>query len=357
LAQDGTSAKHFKEFKPSGDAMLPLHAILLVLVFQSFADRPVFSFDCGQYHHLKLHNRTLTLHNGPGNPDFEWGNFLTVYWNARGIAKLAGVCFENLLSPGGEIKWWFKYLPQHVCPPERIDDLFDRRKLKTSLLHARALAKTCGRCRSTWRYPHECRGPWSFMLAEAQQETQQALRRWASENGLPLPAVKPNTAVIYLRCTSSKGPLGDAFILGHPSYGPPAFSLYENIASASEIVITSSSYALSGICLTIRKALLQRLHVLTHKEIVIREQYDGSIFFDFATLVFAPMLFTDISTFALVAGMANNSSVYSTPFWPQKISFPGAAWTWASSPVLYPHVAAEHKIASDEEILKFLTEH
>jgi hypothetical protein len=109
--------------------------------------------------------------------------------------------------------------------------------------------------------------------------------------------------------------------------------------------------------LTIRKALLQRLHTLTQNKIIIREQYGSSIFFDFATLVFAPMLFTDISTFALVAGMANNSSVYSTPFWPQKVSFPGAAWTWASSPVLYPHVAAQNRITSDVDIVKFLTEH
>lgn len=314
-------------------------------------------FDCGDQHHLKFHDRTLTLHNGPGNPDFEWGNFLTVYWNARGIAKLAGVCFENVLTPGADITWWFKHLPQRVCPPERIDDLFNRSKYKTLSVNARALAATCKTCKNTWRYPHECRGPWTFMLAEAQQETQHALRRWAAENELPLPAFKPNTAVVYLRCTSSKGPLGDAFILGHPSYGPPAFSLYNSVANAREIIITSSSYALSGVCLTIRTALLQRLYTLTHNKTIFREQYGTSIFFDFATLVFAPMLFTDISTFALVAGIANNSSVYSTPFWPQKVSFPGAVWTWASSPVLYPHVAAEHRVVSDADIVKFLTEH
>jgi hypothetical protein len=329
---------------------------MLLLVFVLFA-KLLTALCCGEYHHLKFHDRTLTLHNGVGNPNFEWGNFLTVYWNARGIAKLAQVCFENVIPPGTEIKWWFRFLPQRVCPPESINDLFDSSLLDTLATNLRALAATCETCKATWRYPHECRGPWIFMLAEAQEEVQYALRRWAAENDLPLPAFKPKTAVIYLRCTSSNNPIGDAVVLGHRAYGPPAFSLYDSISRYSEIVITSSSYALSGICLTIRQALLQRLHKLTHSKAVIRQQYDGSIFFDFATLVFAPILFTDISTFALVAGMANNSSVYSTPFWPQKVSFPGAAWTWASSPVLYPHVAAQNRIRSDVDIVKFLTEH
>ena len=148
------------------------------------------AFDCGEFYALKYSNSTLTLNIGPGNPDFEWGNFLILYWNARGIAKLAGVCFHNNVEPS-EIKWWFKYLPRHVCPQGSLVDLFDPNKQQQASNGSQALAETCEVCKSRWRYPHECRGPWAHVLEEAQQETQLALRRWAVENNISLPSLSP----------------------------------------------------------------------------------------------------------------------------------------------------------------------
>jgi hypothetical protein len=134
-----------------------------------------------------------------------WGNELSRYWQARGMAKLGGLSF---LAAGDMTHAWLRFLPLYVPagPPPASCAAFDA---------------ACAAC-SDWKYSHKCLGGWTEVGPEVVAETRAALARYAARHARALPAFGPHDAVIHNRCSK------DVWFW-HGEYGPAAFSLYKNL--------------------------------------------------------------------------------------------------------------------------------
>eukprot|EP00929_Paragymnodinium_shiwhaense_P033337 TRINITY_DN1831_c0_g1_i1.p1 TRINITY_DN1831_c0_g1~~TRINITY_DN1831_c0_g1_i1.p1 ORF type:complete len:454 (-),score=55.23 TRINITY_DN1831_c0_g1_i1:8-1369(-) len=95
-----------------------------------------------------------------------WGNVLSVYWEARALAALSGKSFEGV--PGFGPESWLHYLPKKV---PAVPDF----------VNAAAFAEACYECSSaTFKglgllYPHTCYGAWTHFRGVMQRETNDAL--------------------------------------------------------------------------------------------------------------------------------------------------------------------------------------
>eukprot|EP00929_Paragymnodinium_shiwhaense_P033341 TRINITY_DN1831_c0_g5_i1.p1 TRINITY_DN1831_c0_g5~~TRINITY_DN1831_c0_g5_i1.p1 ORF type:complete len:461 (-),score=50.03 TRINITY_DN1831_c0_g5_i1:8-1390(-) len=91
-----------------------------------------------------------------------WGNVLSVYWEARALVALGGKSFEGL--PGFGPETWLHYLPNQV-------------PVMPDFVNAAAFAEACYECSSQMGqlYPHTCYGAWTHFRGVIQNETNSAL--------------------------------------------------------------------------------------------------------------------------------------------------------------------------------------
>jgi hypothetical protein len=116
----------------------------------------------------------------------------------------------------------------------------------------------------------------------------------------PLPKNKTNKA----RCAHDT-------VLGHPEYGPVAFSFYTSNIDASmtkRIILVAEPRRHTPICQQIHAARAERLAAaFPAAELVVAGSSRAE---DFARLLFAPVLFRDSqSSFGLWAGVASKGQV------------------------------------------------
>lgn len=145
-----------------------------------------------------------------------WGNDLSVYWQARGIAHLAGIEFG---LPGWpkvhfDHNSFLQYLPLHHQP---IPALTNRRALEVA---DAACPHECHECYDPkWfqRYPHECTGAWTYIRPEIQMDTQAALDKVFNENAIVPPKFLPGDVVLHLRLEFE-----------HPQQAWPGRSVFAN---------------------------------------------------------------------------------------------------------------------------------
>lgn len=154
------------------------------------------------------------------------------------------------------------------------------------------------------------------------------------KNIAPLKFRTPNTSVIYVRCW-------DDTLLRHPEYGPTGFSLYNDAKYSTDILVlqgrglTELDSHTRSLCGQIEPARLAYLHKLNPKANIT--VVSNSVFEDFRLLVHAPDLYLDVSTYGLIAGMANTGSVHLTPMFGTQFESPG--FHWSDAAVLLPDVA------------------
>lgn len=267
-----------------------------------------------------------------------WGNAISPYWQARTMAALGGYEYVTYGNTGNG---WVEYLPKRVpAQPEKID-----------LVQFNA---ACAACESEidWKFPHRCAIAWSTISDQIIIDTQTALASWAKENNRVLPTFEQTDVVIYERCQ-------DDTLLKHPEYGPTAFSFYDQIPLTTQrifVVCELNVLRRTPGCVAIQSALLARLKQrYPQAEVSV---VSGDTFTDFTRLVYAPMLFADVSSFSLVAAMANNGIVWSPSLYPNRI-FNNSHWHWSSAPVLYPDVGVKFNLSTKRpiEIIEWLETH
>lgn len=114
-----------------------------------------------------------------------WGNLLSVYWHARGVARLAGATFESSGFDGSILR----FLPRRVTAEPELADVGE-------------LARVCEKCQG-WKaaHPHACQGGWVSLRSRVQQETQAALRAFAAEaiGGRSRERARVGDVVVHLR--------------------------------------------------------------------------------------------------------------------------------------------------------------
>ena len=98
-----------------------------------------------------------------------WGNALSVYWQARGVALLGGLSFEAARGGGFASSSWMGNLPDSV------------RAAPASAERRAALIASCSACASVEQYPHECATP-AFahrsLVAVARRDAGAAMAKW-----------------------------------------------------------------------------------------------------------------------------------------------------------------------------------
>ncbi len=291
-------------------------------------------YSCGvEVSHHQIVNNTLVLseYNNAG----QTGNFLTMYYNSRGFAKYLGLCFK-LDDKQKHKEPWINYLPNYVCPTPEVSEKVGIRgridQLKENLQLVEEICKTC----QNFYYPHECKGFWNHMRDEMHTEITSAINKYAIETNIaPMRHMNNDTSVIYIRCQEHDS------ILRHAMYGPAGFSLYNDTRNSSEIIIVTGfrKYNSTTLCGDIEKAREEYLRML-NPTVKISYQ-DQSVMEDYRLLMNAPRVFLDLSTFGLVAGMANSKAhVYMPVLW-GRFTVPFDNWTWSQAPVLIPKIGED----------------
>jgi hypothetical protein len=96
--------------------------------------------------------------------DTRWGNELSRYWQARGMARLGGLSF---VAVGDFTHAWLRYLPLYVPAPAVSPDSCDE------------FDAACAAC-GDWKYSHKCLGGWTVVGDEVVADTRAALVRYAA---------------------------------------------------------------------------------------------------------------------------------------------------------------------------------
>jgi len=272
------------------------------------------------------------------------GNALSLYWNARGLARLAGVPFSA--TGGLSARHFIRHLPRVV--PARPGG------------NSTALAEACVACSPRevllWRYPHTCFGAWSRIRSDIQRDTHSALRASGAE-GAALARLRSSDVAVHLRCFP-------AFNVNYPL---AAFSLYADLprpwrdASGLRFLLFGGKFGPA--CAQVAAALeghLQRLFPqarvlryfntteMSHEEDLLGAGAEDAVEADFAALVHAPVLVRAPGSFSLWAGLARRRGLVlsaanppgSTWAW-QQADF-GRDWTWSRAPLLGPEVVERH---------------
>ncbi|CAK0899661.1 unnamed protein product [Prorocentrum cordatum] len=272
------------------------------------------------------------------------GNALSLYWNARGLARLAGVAFTAAGAPGAG--HFIRHLPRAAPPPPRGN--------------ATALAAACGACPPrevrAWRYPHTCLSAWAHIRGEVQRDTHSALRASGAERKA-LARLRSSDVAVHLRCLP-------AFNANYPL---AAFSLYADLPrpwrDARRLRFLILGGKLGPACTQVAAALegyLQRrfpqARVLrqfnttdkAHEEDLLGPGAEDAAEADFATMVHAPVLVRAPGSFSLWAGLARrrgvvlsaaNPLVSTWDWW--RADF-GRDWSWSTAPLLTPEVVERH---------------
>lgn len=278
--------------------------------------------------------RAGTLYASVFGMTSRWGNALSNYWQARGMALLG--CYD-FLNPSAMADW-MAYLPKHAEKPP--------------LPQPEAWEEACASCsahQDDWLYPHRCVGSMPWIAPTISIDTRSALSEAARAFNTQLPAFGPKDAVIYDRCASDT-------VLAHGEYGPLSFSAYETLPLDVEtiFVVGDQEYQRTQpICVALNASIYKRLTMLRPSAEVVYSA--SSAFEDYAKLVFAPFLIRPPSSFSLWAALANNGTVVSPPlFRGAKFSLPN--WIWIDSPVLYPEMVTFNQ-SSIDQVVEWLETH
>ncbi len=131
------------------------------------------------------------------------GNYLTLYYNARNLAKFLGICFRNQRH-FTKADQWLVHLPEGYCPPppnyhDNITLVLNH--LKESADTLSNLCKLCGTQGFAYQFPHECKTFWFQDLPGIKTEIRAALETFALEHKTPIAKYDDEkTSVIYSRC-------------------------------------------------------------------------------------------------------------------------------------------------------------
>lgn len=265
-----------------------------------------------------------------------WGNALSPYWQARGMAHLGGLRFETRST----MLHWVAHLPRVVeAPPHGCPDLFEQ---------------ACATCtqQQGWEFAHACLGAWNYIGPAIQHDTRAALEKYAQANSITLPHFEASDAVIQDRCASDTW-------LSHPEYGSAGFSYYKLMpADVKRVFIVGDPgmYQSQHNCRARRDAMKQYIEAVQPD---LKVAFLGdTAFMDFARLVYAPMFFKDMGSFGLWAALANSGQVFSSPLYPNK-TFNTTGWTWSTAPVLLPDVAKREGLKAGDlkAIIKWHQQH
>lgn len=312
-----------------------------------------------------------TLYGSVWSSETRWGNELSRYWQARGMARLGGLAF---VAVGDLSHAWLRYLPKRVAAePLPV--------AQGAPGTCAAFDAACAACHN-WKYSHVCLGAWTRLGNEVAEDTRRALHLFAAAKGRRLPVFGPHDVVVHNRCSK------DVWFW-HGDYGPAAFSLYATLApplstDSGAAVATPpfnitivgaarqergkrahAAYTGDGLfppCGAKLAALTQHLRTTYPSATVgVGEGWDA--FEDFAHMAFAPVLVKDASSFSLWAGMSNTGRVISPSLSladGNKGTFSDAKnWEWSNATVLYPSTASALGInTSDTEgVIEWLRTH
>ena len=233
------------------------------------------------------------------------GNVMSLYWAARVVAELGG--YNYLLTSSEEFRQegsFLKFLPTFVS---RKKDEARPDELQRFLCH----------CPTKLQYYHECHYGQSAIAETIRQDTQLALKKYASlrlpdtdnESHILGSFYKPNDWLIYDRCC----------LLGHQVHGFATLSFYNILPKNG----TYTVYTLAGRREGQGEWLCDELHAIRNQHlsqrnpnitiIPLQQSTDKSI--DFGRLVFAPNLMIPSagSSWALWASLANSGRVVTVP--------------------------------------------
>jgi hypothetical protein len=138
------------------------------------------------------------------NPQYGWGtgNKLSMYWNARAMAHLAGAAFKVGPHMRNVFDTTFlKYLPMQTTGFGCANPL--------------AYASACQGCtlkghhKWLFTFPHECNGAWTFFLKTIALETRSALKAWHQSRNVSEQVFAPGDVVVQYRCAA------DTLLLAH----------------------------------------------------------------------------------------------------------------------------------------------
>lgn len=140
------------------------------------------------------------------SPEFSgtrWGNALGVYWQARGVALLAGLAFDARGGGGfARTAGWLSELPDHAA-------------LSASDSNPALLARSCRACAALNQYPHECTRPVfaeRTAVAIARRQSHAAMQRWrrsdraaaAADGASPIQRHGEHRVAVHVRCCNPR---------------------------------------------------------------------------------------------------------------------------------------------------------
>lgn len=268
-----------------------------------------------------LKGDTIHFHN-PENSEGEWrwGNFLSTYYHMLGLAVLGNYNFadsEGFLA--NEDRWnkhlddlttgtWLRYLPRTV-PRDPGRPMGVGQDFLTA-------CKSCSW--DNWlamRYPHETCIAQFYIADLIANLTRSAMMRWVatdSNGNESIPIPREGDVTIFLRC--NHGSLNNA-----PNMGLSGFQVYLHAPKTTKrFLLIYEHHVFKNefpFCSTYLAWLIEFLrHHFPNALIVDKE---GTIFNDYATIVFADVVFIEGSSFGLYAALACLGQVYIPPL-PQR---------------------------------------
>ena len=271
-----------------------------------------------------------------------WGNLLSTYWQARGVADMFALQFVQSPPFHPTADEWISHLPTYVKNSWREP----RIKLATELCNV-LVAKEPDHASL---YPHKFELHWFHIREAIQADTSQALSLYIES----LPAEKrparigpqPKTIAVMFRCDKVTH-------FHHPLYGVYAFSVYNHVdqfcGSHDQVLVISFSDL--PICDEIREVLLDHLKARCSTWTISQQSSapkKNHCFQYFYSMYIADVLLGAYSTFSLHAALASTGHVIHAPMQYDVVTgnvitnTTWDKWTWATEPRLTPSVGKEN---------------
>ncbi|CAF3948959.1 unnamed protein product, partial [Rotaria sp. Silwood1] len=227
----------------------------------------------------------------------DWGNTLSPYWQARGVAFLWGSSFA---LDRWDTSSWIRFLP--VWLPPVASNSCVKAYPELLLRMCKDPGPDCNML-----YAHKCVGAWNYIRNQIQQETRAALELWAHLNNRKLPVFNRYEMVVFDHCERNT-------MIHHYEYGPVGFSALQCIPKIVKTVYRVYAKDRTNFyCDAIRTAHANYLRQTRPDISVIH--FPGDIWEDFAKLVYAPYVLVMYagSSFALWSTLANVGHVWIPP--------------------------------------------
>lgn len=263
-----------------------------------------------------------------------WGNTLSPYWQARGVAFLLGSSFQC-------DKWhtntWMQFLPISRMPvftnscvkayPELFDSMCYNSEPDCNMVYA-----------------HKCIGAWNHIRDEIQLDTRSAIEQWAKRNNRTIPYFNRTQMVMYDRCSNDT-------ILDHPEHGPVAYTAFRYIPkTVKKLYQVYNNIRNNSLCKALRQAQRTYLKRLRPDITVISSSDD--LWSDFTKLVYASyvLIMSAGSSFSLWSTLANAGHVWA-PLYGGMTPNLGNNYHWINTPILYPSIGKNLNFTSVEHII------